>query len=433
MGGWEITRSRVATGFWIVWIAAIVFVFPIPGTIALRNALLLLGIVVLLILGRSLFPKGTRWLRTAGIVWCLLTIWIAVQAFVFADLTASALDLWRSGWLNPMLIGFIAAWAATWLGSTLSLRTAIMALTAHAVWLLGWQLYLRINGGNWPFKATPFAAYDYHSTLIGFLLALLVADRVIWLRQRHSPLGLNRIDGWTLLLLSLAADIALQARNGTLVDLAILGVGALLIIDRRGVRQKHAALALLTVILLGAATFQFDERWRGLRESARIGWTSNSSYWLKATAENRPATPSGAVLEESAYFRVAWAHRAIEFVAERPMGNGFGHEAFGRGIASRFGITGFGSSHSSLLDYAIGIGLPGVALLIFLAAVTLISGWRAYSRQGNEPALLIAFLCGSYFVRCILDGHLSGWRFSLFGFLFGLLFAATAGKSRQSR
>ena len=34
--------------FWQAWLATIIFVFPLPGTIALRNLLLLVGLLVLL-------------------------------------------------------------------------------------------------------------------------------------------------------------------------------------------------------------------------------------------------------------------------------------------------------------------------------------------------------------------------------------------------
>lgn len=407
------------------------FVYPIPGTIALRNALLLLGALLLLARHRATFPGGVGWLRPAAIAWCMMAVWIVAQALVFADSAVGALGQWRSNWLNPVLTGLIAAWAAARLGGPAPLRTATLALAAHAAWLLGWHLYIWLDGGIWPFKATPFASYDYHSTLIGFLFALIVADRIVWLRQRLSPLDVGGSRGWLLLLLSLAADVALQARNGTLVDLAVVAAGALAIIGGQGLRRRHAVVGLLAVLLLGAATFQFDSRWRGLREAAQIGWTSQSIYWLKDVPENLPATPSGAALEESAYFRVAWARRAIDFVAERPMGNGFGHEAFGRAVASHYGVAGYGSSHSSLLDYAVGIGLPGAALLVVLAMAILIPAWRAFARDGDGPALLIAFLSGSYFLRCILDGHLSGWRFGLFAFLLGLLVAAAATVRKQ--
>ena len=134
-------------------------------------------------------------------------------------------------------------------------------------------------------------------------------------------------------------------------------------------------------------------------------------------------TPSGRRLDESAYLRSAWARQAVDFIAEHPMGIGFGHDSFGNAMEMKYGTPGWGSSHSSWLDFALGTGLAGLALLLATAGVAMRSGWREFRTRHDAQALLLVFFVGGYLLRCLLDGHLSGWRLGLFAFIVGVLLA----------
>jgi hypothetical protein len=294
------------------------------------------------------------------------------------------------------------------------------------IWLLGWQLKLWLTIGAWPFKATPFGAYDFQGTLNSYLLALLVADRLAWIRSKYSPLALGQRAGWALLALSLVADIALQSRNSTIVSLSILAAGSLVLLNVRSHRRRLAIAAIGAVALIAASSFRFDHRWQGLRESIVIGWTSNDTYWMTGDGEPwqkiiPPATPSGDPLETSAYLRAAMARQSIDLLANHPLGIGFGHDAFGRAIALKHGHSGMVSSHSGWLDFALGTGFVGLALLLATGGVAIRDGWKQFRDRRNAQGLLLAFFVGGYLLRCLLDGHLSGWRLGLFAFVVGVL------------
>ncbi len=417
---------NAATGamsrFWQAWLAAIIFVFPIPHTVALRNLLLLAGLIALLWGYRKSLPELPSRLKPAAWWLIALTAWIAFHSVAVAPEPTLALEQFRANWVMPLLFGALAAWAATQLPRERATQALVVALTVHLLWLLVWQFVLWFESGSWPFKSTPFGAYDYHGTLISFLLAPLVADRLAWTLQRHSPLKLGSRAGWALLLLSLVADVAVQSRNSTVISLAILLAAGLLLLAVRS-NDPRALVAFIFIALVGAGSLSFDSRWQGLRESAAIGWSSSSKYWMTGDVATRPSTPSGAALEESAYARSAWASQAITFIADHPLGIGFGHDAFGRAVATKHGHAGMGSSHSGWLDFAIGTGLIGLALLLASAGLAIRSGWREFREQKNAQALLLAFFVGGYTLRCLLDGHLSGWRLGLFAFILGVLIA----------
>lgn len=416
-------HAKGRSWFWLTWLATLVFVFPIPGTIALRNLILFTGVFALFWTGRHNRPTGVPDLILAAWSLLALTAWIALHSVLIAADISDALNQLRANWLNQILIAAIGAWVASQVRPATVARAIVAPLTAHMLWLLAHQAVLAWSAGAWPFKATPFASYDYHGMLNSFLFALLAADRVGVLLGRESTLGLRSRAGWVLLVVSIAADIALQSRNSTLVNLMIVGVAALLIIVNRKHVHRAGMMAIFVLTFIGAASLNFDSRWEGFRESASIGWTSPSLYWLTNDAAQRPTLPTGANLEESAYARVAWARQATIMIGEHPLGIGFGHDSFGRGIAAKYGVKGWGSSHSGWLDFALGVGLPGLLLLIVAAALAIRGGWRHFSRGDNGAGLVLAFFVGGYLFRGLLDGHLTGWRLGLFALILGVLVA----------
>ncbi len=407
--------------FWQAWLAAIVFVFPIPHTIALRNLLFLVGLLaVLAALRRSPQPLLPRTIKPAA--WGLLgtTTWLIVHSVAVAPAPTVALDNLRGDWILPLLIAVLASFATARIESRLALRAVVAALMAHMLLMLVWQLQLWLAtnpSDGWPAGAVPFAERDYQSTLSGLLFALLLAERLASCGAgMHNTLFAARA-GWAALAVTLIADAALRVRNGTIVSVFLLLVATAAMIRR----QPRFILLLVVVATLGGASLAVDPRWSGLKESFATGWSSPSLYWLSGNQTLRPVTPSGADLEESAYARAAWAHQAVLAIGEHPLGLGFGRDGFGRAIASKYGVSGFVSSHSGWLDFAIGAGLPGLALLLLAAGMAIRGGWRQFQQHDDAAGLMFSFLSGGYLLRCLLDGHLSGWRLGLFACICGVL------------
>ena len=52
----------------------------------------------------------------------------------------------------------------------------------------------------------------------------------------------------------------------------------------------------------------------------------------------------------------------------------------------------------------------------------------SFRQHGDGGGLMLIFLVGGYSVRCLLDGHLSGWRLGLFAFICGVLIAGMREK-----
>ena len=418
--------------FWQVWLAVVVFVFPIPHTIALRNLLFLVGLMALLTTLRGARRPGLRPMLKAA-AWGLVatTGWLALQSITVAPAPTLALDNLRGDWVLPLLTAALAAYAAARSEPRLAIRAVVAALLVHMLWILGWQLWLWLAAGmsgEWPGGRVPFGGRDYQSSLNRFLVAILVAERLAVLSVGPvAALFPGRL-GWAALPVSLVADIALRTRNGTVVSLVLLLAATIWMARRR----SHILLLLFVAAALGGASFALDSRWSGLKESIVLGWSSPSVYWMSGDPTLRPPTPSGADLEESAYLRAAWAHQAVLAIGEHPLGMGFGRDGFGRAVAEKYGVKGMVSSHSGWLDFALGAGLPGLALLLITAGLAIRGGWRQFRQHDDGVGLMFGFLVSGYLLRCLLDGHLSGWRLGLFAFLCGVLIAAMNTSRRRS-
>jgi hypothetical protein len=413
---------------WMVWLASIVFVIPIPHTIALRNLLILVGFIALVLTGRKASLPVSPWLKPA--LWWLiaLTTWIVVHTVAIAPESMQALDQVRANWLVPFLLAAHAAWATTRIHPKYATRAIVAALAGHMLFLLGWQFNLWLASGYWPIRQTPFGAYDYHGTINSFFLALLLADRMALVIKGSSPLELGRWLGWLLMLVSLLTDLGLQSRNGTLIDLSMFMIGGILLLRSELRRWKLTLLLLAGVAVIGYSSIRFNDRWEGFRESVVVGWTAPGAHWMNLTSIDPslwPRTPTGRKIEESAFLRAAWARKSTDFLVENPMGIGFGHDAFGRAMALKYSYPGLGSSHSGWLDFALGTGLIGLLLMLACAGSLLRQGWRRFVQAGDGHALVIAFFVGGYLFRCLLDGHLFGWRLTLFGFILGVLIAVS--------
>ncbi|MEI7614214.1 MAG: hypothetical protein WCK63_15040, partial [Betaproteobacteria bacterium] len=100
----------------------------------------------------------------------------------------------------------------------------------------------------------------------------------------------------------------------------------------------------------------------------------------------------------------------------------YGHKAFGWAINRSYQVqTGHESSHSGLLDFTLANGIPGLILWLALSLALIVAGWRAFRNQHSPAGLALVFSVSAYLVRCLLDGHLSGFRLAMYAFLVGLL------------
>lgn len=429
-------------------LAGFFFVSPLPHTTALRSLLLIILVGILFGMWRAVRFSSTGVIaamaRAENLCLALLTSWMLIQTVIWGvDRPASLGDFSRE-WLGSLLSAALAYGilkvTADEAGRNRSedlMAWVVLALFAHAVWTIAFQALKAAQTGTYQHGSVPYGDYSVLSTPINMAFALLVADCAArWM-------GAGSLFRWSqklsvfLLLIAATAVVAVKARNGVIAVLAVLAVlSVLLLLAQRGqLRTRSVAyLALLlplTAVILLTINVLSDPRWNTFVETASIAVDADTHRaWLDKGKYPLPRLASGETVEASAYDRIAWGRIALEGIAARPVGYGYGLIGFGYYVKTKYGGEGFVSSHSGILDFTLANGVPGLVLLAGFSVMIFRRGLLSW-HAGNPWGLALMLSLTNYFARIILDGHLGGYRLKMAALLIGILWWMTVSGNKK--
>jgi len=404
----------------IFWIAlyAFIFILPVPGTIALRHVLLLVLLVTLVWatygLRRSSPPPVSTEMRQFLLLLVALTFWLFAQAFWISEETSWAMKEISGQWLPALLAAIVGLGTGHFVRQSVLARKAllsrlILAMMVQLVFSLLATLPEFLQLGAFPQGKTLLTAGKLEiSYWNNMLLALLAVDGFSrWLHQR--PLStLPRSFLWTGILLVFVSNLAFGARNGIIGSLALLFSLTGLVFWKE-CKQLSAPKAgsfvagmLMLIGLVAWSNYHFDVRWKSFEQTAAVAWhIENNTVWLHPDAPP-PLLASGQPVEMSAFLRISWIHAGLKLIAERPLGVGYGRNAFGHSLRKTIG-TRLGHSHSGLIDWTVGVGIPGLILWTAFCGWLFWIGARRYVVFRDPIGLVLVFLVGGFFGRMLLD------------------------------
>lgn len=434
-------------------LSLLMFVWPVPGTIALRNGLIaILALMVLCVNWRyrqlSTVIALPKW---PARILLLLTLWICISIGVWGQ---EPLLSWREffpQWVLPLLIALLAFGLVRWAAFCNKQQAVVRIL--FLVLLLGvliqdalGALYL-LKTGVPPFRQAPalylprlienwqngmpwVQAFDgSFGEKFSFVNNMFVAFVLAEIGQRL--LTKNRwlqVPAWLLGLGLLAAGLCsywLSFRNGNIGLLSLLGFFGILLIfahrDRFRFWQKFLLVALLGIFLAGLAYVfvKSDPRWQVFEETATIALEGDpAKAWL--THKDYPLLTNGQVVDGSAYERVSWIKEGLKMSLRYPMGTGFNRNAFFDTLDREYHLNGTvrgGHSHSGIVDFMIANGIPGAILwLVFLASCAWV-GWGMVRRGSVAQGLTVVFLVTGFFNRGLVDSNIRDHVLQQFLFL----------------
>ncbi len=437
VAGWKTTWLH-AVGLALM--GALLAVWPVAGSITLRDLLLLLNL--------SLFG-GLVWLTHPAIAWrglrwplglyLALTAWLVVVALFVSDETAWSLGEIRGQWLKALLAMIAGALAALAVRDTVWMRRAVIVvvtvLLAHVVLvdfdgarmlLKHGEMIKRLGGIT--------SGVDAANYLTNILLILLLAETFIRLigRKRFLPLPTAALA--VLFLLALFSIHVEGVRNGIVEVLLVLLVFAVLFaVEHRRRVGKTTVLAVALLLVAVPATFAYlshktDTRWRTFMETVPLALdTDTHRQWISLDRKDELKLSGGEPVDWSNYMRLARIKVGLELTLENPLGVGFGRNAFGHAVRKKYGENS-SHSHSGLIDIAVGTGIPGALLWLgFLASLAAL-GWRHFRRTHDYCALALFLLVTGYGTRMVLDSIIRDHMLQMFLFLAAFLTAAAVGK-----
>ena len=452
--------------------SALLIVWPMPGTIGLRNALL--GILVLLLL----MPPNLLRASVASVSWprwpmgffLALTTWIAV---VIAGWAVEPGLSWREFWAQwtlPALCGVAGGLLASRALSLGALATKRLVGTIFYTFFGLVLLHDLLDAVYWwhsglaPFRQAPVLYLAQLPTLLATdqsfwslfdgrfgekfsfvnntFAAILFAEIIqrVMQKQRWTPAS-NTVLGLAFLAL-LLCSYWLSFRNGNIGLLGMLTLAAVMLLVRLrrriAIGKIVAALTIGSVLLVGAigAFWKSDARWERFAETVPLAWdTTHHRAWISSKIEPYPLLSDGNPVDSSAYERIAWIKEGSKLAWENPLGTGLNRSAFFDGIDKKFNLGGTvrgGHAHSGIVDFTIANGLPGMALwLAFLASFAWI-GWKTF-RDGNIAlGLIVMFLVSGFLSRSVVDSNLRDHVLQQFLFMIGL-FGLLAHNTQPTR
>jgi len=416
---------------------ALLFVWSLPGTIALRSLLMLGALATLAV---SLARSDWRTLvRTAGLPALLivaLTLWFIAQSLLLAVEPQWSLGELRGQWLPALLallLGLMLAQRAAHLATAITLVFA--ALTAIAVGHSLWHWFIH---GQLLTQLVPLTGGKLEmSFILNLLLAFLGVDLFCRATRRTPLLRLPFAAVAAILVLALVGSLLAGARNG-IIGIAFLGFSAvsLYVFDQRrrlGIGRVLAAAGaiVLTLTAFAYVSYRADARWQTFAQTAVLAWNiDRHTSWRNQSTQALPKLADGRTADESAYLRIAFIHGGARLVAENPLGYGYGRNAFAHALRQRHPDARLGHAHSGWIDLGVGGGVPALLLWGALLGGLIWRGWRRFLDGGNGHGLLLAFLATGYAGRMAIDSVNKDHMLQIFMFLVGILLVTTVSRRK---
>jgi len=432
-------------------VAALIFVWPIEHTIALRYAL---GGVLLLSTVCWFWPKRldlvpklqVRPVSLASLFLGALTLWFVVQGLWIAPEAHWVWQELKGQWIKDLLFWCLGlALGAGCLSQNAAVgRQWLFALMAGLSGIVLWNVFaclgLWLTTGHMPLMHSVTGARATDSYVNNMLLAFLVGDLLARDRQKQF-LPWRREVSLILIVFCVVNTAFIGARNGW-IGLGMLAFSGVVVHYINGWQKvgKKALIflpVLLGLLVAGAWTsWKTDPRWNSLKETLPVAWDIDThKAWLNTDKYPYPILPNGQQADASNYERPAWIHAGLRLVADRPLGAGFSRHAFGHEVARLYpesepspGMH----SHSGMIDFAVGAGIPGVVLWLGFVLTLIGFGGVAYFRYGAAAGLVLVFLTSGFFGRSLLDSAMRDHMLEEFLFVSAFLLP-TIGRYWQKR
>lgn len=159
-------------------------------------------------------------------------------------------------------------------------------------------------------------------------------------------------------------------KNGVVYGVFLLAVFATQILLRDFKRHWIKKATLAVVILAIGAGFvvnhiQKNESWRTLASDAKVALNIGVyDQWKFNGAKGYPNNELGKMVSITNYERIAWGGAGLILLVQNPLGYGLIERSFGHLAKRKWPDSTLHQSHSGWLDLALGIGVPGIALVL---------------------------------------------------------------------
>jgi len=414
--------------------SALVFVWPLPDSIAIRNMLMLGGAILLVSAILKHRKDGVTstsvWIKEVFIPLLLLTAWMFFVALFISPESQWSLDEIRGHWILPLislLLGLMVTRVLYRSPSDFPLLVVIIVfpLFIHVLITDVRFLYEAVIVGELSTRHGGLLRFVDGSYITNILASYYLTESVYRAYFGRRLINIGNLSLFLMIILTAVAIYVISARFGYIVLAALFFTTILLLLFylSPAKRQRYITVLFLVCSIVLAITWfgiEKDPRTRSLVETLPIAWNiETNKAWLDWEKYTVPELESGEKVSHSNYMRVAWIHAGMVLIKENWLGYGFGRNVFGHVLRQHYG-EGSGHSHSGVIDLGLGVGIPGLIFWYVTIFIILYFSYRAFKRQHHPVGLLLFLITVNFNLRMFVDSNFRDHMLQEYLFITGI-------------
>ena len=422
----SILEKKYEKNYGLLTIASLLLaIWIVPHTLALRNFLLAVGFILSL---KVIYQNKTLLLRShAWPVWLLFLFfpWLLIHAGFFS--TETQLEI--SNIFGPWVRVIFASIIGLALGLLISLpkdgnkANSYLWIDCQNFLLIGLAsiyglffikyVYQVISTRELVHSNFFVYVFDGKSPIVVYtslLLPLVFLKMRDLLPKKFNMANIGLLIGTCLLILF--SIYFSSTKSGMIIFGAITLTFFISFIFSFGrLRKQFLKIMLLLSFLMAALFFtsysylQTDSSIAHFTSDVKLGFDIEGQQWWKNKIDfPKPINELGEVVNESVYERTAAALVGLRLIMENPMGYGLVHHSYGALRLKKWpeslkpdGRT-KGATHSGLIDFTLGMGLPGILMVLIPILVAFYRGKRTIGFWSEYVAATVPWLIIVYFI-----------------------------------
>ena len=436
---------------------ALLAIWSLKNTIALRNALLALGTLLALFLfwqySRGKASKSiptdssTSWAQyTPLFLSFLMLIWVVIHYLLFSSEPGQQFQELTSTWLRVL--------ESLLIGAATGLVLRDHPRRAQFLWLgiFGSFVYLLIHYlGMYSQTSQAFMPNYYFSSPFGnkintvlmgglFISAICGSAAAALIHNRpHYPWPIYCY--WLLGVLTIlfAFTTIIDTRNGVgvgiiLITSWLLFVGASKLMQQMRLKKLDWKIGLATlipailIIIFIQQHLSINRGWNHFVDDITIAVKIDEvTNWQDIQKYGYPKTASGEPVYPNNYERAAWATAGIDSLLKNPLGYGMLEHSLGKVIRKSYPEANIRSSHSAWIDLGLAFGIPGLILTLGALLSTVVLALKSNSPNRLVVIWIAADLLLTFTIAEVSSKH----TIEILFFCIALLNAMLLGQKRS--
>jgi hypothetical protein len=394
----------------LILVVILQIVWPLPSTIAMRNFCLIGGAFLSLLLILFFREKTILSFNIPTILIASIPFWLFIHyVFLQTDLKRQWYDL-SGTWLR-VSCGILVSIS---LGQILFLKpnkARWIYFTYVLMGLLSILFFVRASSLQHNIVVPGFTSFFKTKISVAYftVFTCLMTCGLFLTTKNDSQKG-RLFKPFTVYFLvttvCLVVCISVQSLIGVLFCIfTILTTGCFMVVKSNYLSKARISLIPFLLIFLTVCAFvafyQYDKKYEGklshLKNDIVLSYDIDKNLtWSRSNSVANlpdPVNSDGRTVNVSTYERVSWMRKGIRILVANPLGAGFSWSAFRYYMTKEYPGTTVDKTHSGWLDFAIGVGFPG--LFLAWASIIMISRQAILLLKGpfeNSHQLIVLYV-----------------------------------------